>query len=518
MTLTGFALIVFLEWVPDMLDTLDLSLQLDKDTYRSQLEDLMRQLRSLQQSCWEEKLPIIIVLEGWAAAGKGTLLKKMINYMDPRGFTVHPIFQATEQERLYPFLWRFWQRLPPRGSLGFFYHSWYTSILEDRLFNRVTPSNVPLYMRDINAFERQLVEDGAAIAKFWIHLSRKELKKRLKNYESDELESWRVRPEDWQQEKRYGEYSSLAEEMFAYTSSGPAPWVLVEGDCERWARVKVLSQLVATIVQALDNLKLPKSDIHAVPPQTTLLPTEPDFLGKVDLSQNLDKEDYQQQLREAQVELRRLQVKIFQHKIPVVMLFEGWDAAGKGGAIKRLTDTLDPRSYKVNAFAAPTKEEYRYHYLWRFWRRIPYGGSIGIFDRSWYGRVMVERIEGFADETEWRRAYKEINEFEAQLTTEGCVVVKFFLHISPEEQLQRFQEREKNSFKSYKLTDEDWRNRDKWDLYYVAINQMIARTSTPLAAWTVVPANDKYYARVKVINTVIDAVKAELKRRNLKFN
>ncbi|MGL5034718.1 MAG: polyphosphate:AMP phosphotransferase [Microcystaceae cyanobacterium] len=497
-----------------MLDTLDLSLQLDKATYRTQIEDLMRQLRSLQQSCWEEKLPIIIVLEGWAAAGKGTLLKKIVNYMDPRGFTVHPTFNATSQERLYPFLWRFWQKLPPRGSLGFFYHSWYTNVLEERLFNRVVGNKVPLYMRDINAFERQLVEDGAAIAKFWIHLSHKELKKRLNNYESDELESWRVRPEDWQQEKHYGEYSSLVEEMFSYTSSGHAPWVLVEGDCERWARVKVLSQLVATIVQALDNLKVPKSEIHAVPAQAALMPTEPNFLEKVDLEIHIEKEDYQKQLREEQVELRKLQVKIFQNKIPVVALFEGWDAAGKGGAIKRLTDTLDPRSYTVNTFAAPTKEEYLFHYLWRFWRRIPAGGTIGIFDRSWYGRVLVERVEGFANEAEWRRAYKEINEFEAQLTTEGCVVVKFFLHISPEEQLQRFQDREKNAFKSYKLTDEDWRNRENWDLYSVAINQMIARTSTPSANWTVVPANDKYYARVKILQTLIEAVKAELKRRD----
>jgi polyphosphate:AMP phosphotransferase len=496
-----------------MLDTLDLNLQLDKETYRSQIEDLMRQLRSLQQSCWEEKLPIIIVLEGWAAAGKGTLLKKIINYMDPRGFTVHPTFNATAQERLYPFLWRFWHKLPPRGSLGFFYHSWYTNVLEERLFNRVTTAKVPLYMRDINAFERQLVDDGTAIAKFWIHLSRKELKKRLNNYESDELESWRVRPEDWQQEKRYGEYSSLVEEMFAYTSTGHAPWILVEGDCERWARVKVLSQLVATIVQALDNLKIPNLEVQAVPAQTTLLPTEPNFLSKCDLDLSIEKEDYQQQLRELQVELRKLQVKIFQHKIPVVALFEGWDAAGKGGAIKRLTDTLDPRSYKVHAFAAPTKEEARYHYLWRFWRDIPKGGTIAIFDRSWYGRVMVERIEGFANEAEWRRAYKEINEFEAQLTTEGCVVMKFFLHISPEEQLQRFQEREKNSFKQYKLTEEDWRNREQWPLYDVAINQMIARTSTPAAPWTVVAANNKYYARIKIIQTVIDSVKAELKRR-----
>ncbi|MGB5596815.1 MAG: polyphosphate:AMP phosphotransferase [Crocosphaera sp.] len=497
-----------------MLDTLDLKLTLDKETYSTQIEALMQQLRSLQKDCWDSKLPVIIVLEGWAAAGKGRLLQKTIGYMDPRGFMVHPILAATEEERKYPFLWRFWHKLPPKGSIGIFYHSWYTHLLEDRLFERETDGSIPLLMRDINAFERQLVDDGVAMAKFWIHLSRKELKKRLKKYESDELESWRVRPEDWQQAKEYNQYAAFAEEMLTYTSTGHAPWTLVEGDCQRWARVKVLSQVVAIITQALDRLKLPKTNIPALPPQTQLQPTEPDFLSKIDLGLHLSKDDYKQRLGEAQVKLRQLQLQIFQKNIPVLVLFEGWDAAGKGGAIKRLTDTLDPRSYKVHAFAAPTSEAKQYQYLWRFWRHIPREGSIGIFDRSWYGRVLVERIEGFASELDWRQSYKEINEFEAQLTTGGYVLVKFWLHISFEEQLKRFENRQDNPFKSYKLTDEDWRNREKWPLYYVAVNQMVARTSTPSAPWTIVPGNDKYYARVHVLETVINAVETELKRRS----
>jgi len=492
-----------------MLDTLDLDLSLDKETYQNQIEDLMSQLRSLQNACWQHHLPVTVVLEGWAAAGKGALVKKMTNYMDPRGFAVLPILEPSPREEKFPFLWRFWHKLPPRGSLGFFYHSWYTHVLEDRLFEKVSPADVPLFMREINAFERHLVEDGMAIAKFWIHLSRKELKKRLKKSAADELEAWRVRPEDWQQEKRYDEYCALAEDMLIYTSTGAAPWILVEGNCQRWARVKVLSQLVATIVEALDKrkIKLPTPDL---PPQQELLPTEPDFLAKVDLSLKLEPDDYKERLRNAQLELRKLQLKIHQNNLPVLLLFEGWDAAGKGGAIKRLTDILDPRSYKVNAFAAPTHEEHQYHYLWRFSRHLPGQGTIGIFDRSWYGRVLVERIEGFASEIEWRRSYQEINEFESQLTRKGYVLVKFWLHISPEEQLARFESRKNNQFKDYKLTDEDWRNRDRWPLYYVAVNQMIARTSTPSAPWSIVPANDKYYARVFVIETVINAIKAAL--------
>lgn len=495
-----------------MLDTLDLDLALDKSTYGSQIETLMRQLRSLQKACWDKKQPMVVVLEGWAAAGKGGLVKKMIGYMDPRGFTVHPIWPPSVEEQKYPFLWRFWQRLPARGSIGIFYHSWYIHVLEDRLFQRVETAQVPLVMQQINAFERQLVDDGVAIAKFWIHLSQKELKKRLKKYASNSLESWRVRPEDWQQEKNYDRYVALAEEMLIHTSTGSAPWTLVEGDCQRWARVKVLTQFVATITEALDRLHcyVPPP---CFPPQERLNPAEPNLLAQVDLAQSLSKSEYKVQLSREQVKLRKLQLNIYEQQIPVLILFEGWDAAGKGGAIKRLTDILDPRSYNVNAFGVPTDEEKAHHYLWRFWRRLPMAGTIGIFDRSWYGRVLVERVEGFAKENEWRRAYQEINEFEAQLTTHGYVVVKFWLHISQEEQLRRFEERQNDPFKQYKLTEEDWRNREKWPLYEVAVNQTIQRTSTPTAPWTLIPANDKYFARVKVIQTVSQAIVRELKRR-----
>jgi len=495
-----------------MLDTLDLSLSLDKNTYNTQIEALMRQLRSLQKACWDKKLPMIVVLEGWAAAGKGALVRKMVGYMDPRGFVVHPIWPPSPEEQKYPFLWRFWKQLPARGTIGIFYHSWYIHVLEDRLFKRVKESQVPMVMQHINAFERQLVDDGVAVSKFWIHLSQKELKKRLKKYADNSLQSWRIRPEDWQQEKNYDEYVTLAEEMLIHTSTGSAPWTLVEGDSQHWARVKVLTQLVATITEALDRLhcQLP---MPSLPPQEHLSPAEPDLLAQVDLTQSLSREEYKKQLSREQVKLRKLQQSIYEHQIPVLLIFEGWDAAGKGGAIKRFTDILDPRSYKVNAFAAPTDEERAFQYLWRFWQRLPMAGTIGIFDRSWYGRVLVERVEGFAKENEWRRAYQEINEFEAQLTSDGYVLVKFWLNISYEEQMKRFNERQNDQFKEYKLTEEDWRNREKWPLYEVAVNQAIQRTSTPTAPWTLIPANDKYFARVKVIQTVSDAITRQLKRR-----
>ena len=495
-----------------MLDNLDLDISLDKETYDAKIEVLMKQLRSLQLICREKKLPVIIVLEGWAAAGKGALVKKMVGYMDPRGFGVHPIWPPSEAEMGYPFLWRFWQKLPARGKIGIFYHSWYTHLLEDRLFGQVSDAEVPTVIRQINAFERQMVDDGAAIAKFWIHLSKKELKRRLKKLEDDTLQAWRVRPEDWKQAKKYEEYTTLAEEMVAQTGTGSAPWTLVEGNCQRWARVKVLTQMAATITEALERLPIQSAPVK-LPPQESLQPTEPDLLAQVDLTQSLSPDEYKQQLREEQTRFGKLQQSIYEDEIPVLVLFEGWDAAGKGGAIKRLTDILDPRSYTVNAFAAPTDEEKAHHYLWRFWQRLPTAGKISICDRSWYGRVLVERVEGFATEPEWRRAYQEINEFEEQLTSFGCVLVKFWLHISPDEQLKRFTERQNNPFKQYKLTEEDWRNRQKWNYYEVAVNQMIQRTSTPAAPWTLIAADNKYYARVKVIQTVTQAIRNQLKRR-----
>ncbi|TAE98011.1 MAG: polyphosphate:AMP phosphotransferase [Oscillatoriales cyanobacterium] len=463
-----------------MLDNLDLDISLDKETYDAKIEVLMQQLRSLQLTCWEKKLPAIVVLEGWAAAGKGALVKQMVGYMDPRGFAVHPIWPPSEAEMGYPFLWRFWQKLPARGRIGFFYHSWYTHVLEDRLFQRVSEAEEPTVIRQINAFERQMVDDGVAIAKFWIHLSKKELKRRLKKLEDDTLQAWRVRPEDWKQAKK--------------------------------SRVKVLTQMAATITEALERLPTQSAPLK-LPPQEKLQPAEPDLLAQVDLTQSLSPDEYKQELRAAQTSFGKLQQSIDADKIPVLVLFEGWDGAGKGGAIKRLTDILDPRSYTVNPFAAPTDEEKAHHYLWRFWRRLPTAGKISICDRSWYGRVLVERVEGFAAEPEWRRAYQEINEFEEQLTSFGCVLVKFWLHISPDEQLKRFTERQNNPFKQYKLTDEDWRNRQKWNYYEVAVNQMIQRTSTPPAPWTIIAADNKYYARVKVIQTVTQAIRNQLKRR-----
>ena len=234
------------------------------------------------------------------------------------------------------------------------------------------------------------------------------------------------------------------------------------------------------------------------------------MLGTVDMTLTLDNADYKERLISNQVALSQLGYQVYVQQRPVVILFEGWDAAGKGGAIKRITEKLDPRGYDVHPIAAPQGDDKTHHYLWRFWRRLPEAGQIAIFDRSWYGRVMVERVEGFCNEAAWKRAYREINQFESQLVDFGAILFKFWLNITKDEQLRRFEDRSGDKLRSWKLTAEDWRNREKWDVYETAVNEMLLKTSTLHAPWTIVEGNDKRYARVKVLNTIVERLSKEL--------
>jgi polyphosphate kinase 2 (PPK2 family) len=233
-------------------------------------------------------------------------------------------------------------------------------------------------------------------------------------------------------------------------------------------------------------------------------------LSAVNMRQKLSAGEYKAEMTELQARLLKAEFAIYRQQVPVLCLLEGWDAAGKGGAIKRIAAPLDPRGFTVVSFAAPRDEEKVHHYLWRFWKNLPRAGHLTVFDRSYYGRVLVERVEGFSKEREWRRAYQEIYEFERQQVTFGMAIVKFWMHITPAEQMKRFRARELDPYRSYKLTEEDWRNRQKWEPYTAAVEEMFARTSTPQAPWTIVPANDKLFARVAVLRTLVEAMEAKL--------
>lgn len=495
-----------------MLEKLDLSRSVEKKQYKAAKEKLQRRLIELQRKTLEFKIPVIIVFEGWDAAGKGTLINDLILPLDPRGFNVSSTLPPNEEEALRPFLWRFWCRTPARGRIGIFDRSWYRSVLSDRVEKVVHGRSLQQAYDDIRSFERQLADDGNVIVKFFLHISKKEQKKRFKKLLDNKATRWRVNEGDLKRHKQYNKYLMAIEDMLAETDSDYAPWTIVEAHDHRYAALKIFNTIVAAMEDRIARVEAAKTKAPAKTAKATHLPEalQRSILDNVDVSLKLEREEYREKLKEKQDQLRELEHKIYVKRVPVVIVYEGWDAAGKGGNMRRLTETLDPRGYEVVPIAAPNDVEKAHHYLWRFWTQMPKAGHITIFDRSWYGRVLVERVEGFCSEADWKRSYREINEMEQHMCHFGTALVKFWLHIDKDEQLRRFKERQKTDYKRWKITDEDWRNREKWNVYKEAIDEMIFRTSTAYAPWTIVEANDKLYARIKALDTVIDAIEKRL--------
>ncbi|HSV29184.1 MAG TPA: polyphosphate:AMP phosphotransferase, partial [Candidatus Omnitrophota bacterium] len=432
----------------------------------------------------------------------------------------------SDEERERPDYWRYWRDLPPKGKVGLFLSSWYHPPLVDRAYGRISVAEMDEQLERIVHFEKALADEGALILKFWMHLSEKAQKKRLKKLEEDPMTAWEVTEQDWRHWEMYDKFAGAAEQLIRHTSKGNAPWQIVEGADARYRYAVVLTAIRDAVTRHLAQREVARkvaAEIKkaAVPKPKNKGPAsplagQPSILSSLDMTQSLDGDEYNKQLQEQRARVAELYRKAKDKGLSTVLVFEGWDAAGKGGAIRRMTNAMNARDYQVIPIAAPTEEERAQHYLWRFWRHLSRAGRFTIFDRSWYGRVLVERVEGFCTEEAWRRAYGEINDFEEQLTNHGIVMCKFWLHITSEEQLQRFKLRETIDYKKWKLTDEDWRNREKWDLYESAVNDMVERTSTRNAPWTLVEANSKNFARVKVMRTVCDALEAALSKKKKK--
>jgi polyphosphate:AMP phosphotransferase len=381
-------------------------------------------------------------------------------------------------------------------------------------------------LEDILDFEKTLADEGTLIIKFWMHLDKKGQKKRFKAFESDPLLKWRVTKKDWKHWQLYDKFTSTAERIIARTSTAHSPWFIVEGwdhEYRSLRAVDIILQLLGSRMNGLETspppqVKPKKSQNAGANGETpssaakqSAIAERVTVLSNLDTSQKLERQDYKKSLAKYQGQLNLLQRKAKNKNVSTILVFEGWDAGGKGGAIRRITSALDARDAQVIPIAAPTDEEKAHHYLWRFWRHLPRAGRITIFDRSWYGRVLVERVEGFATEDEWARAYTEINAFERQLVEHGILLLKFWLHISKDEQLQRFNAREETPFKRWKITEEDWRNREKWDEYEMAVHAMVERTSTETRPWILVEGNDKKYARVKVLRTLCERLERSVK-------
>lgn len=494
-----------------MLNHLDLTQTISKEEYRLRAPQLKKQIGKLQWSVFESRFPVLILFEGMQFAGKRDSIRHLIDGLDPRGFKVHLTeAEASEEEALRPFPWRFWMRIPARGEIGVFDHGWCLPVLTGRLNGEIGDETWEIRKREIREFERHMTDGGAALIKFWLHIGKKDLKRRLKKIERSPYESWRVTENDWNIHQRYKRYIGMADELLRATQTDSAPWRVIASTDKRFRRVQVLEAIRDELERFLDGRNAVTVSIPApaAPEETTDPGDAP--LSRSDPTKSLDREQYERILPREQKRLRELEYVCYERRLPVIIVYEGWDAAGKGGNIKRVTKRLDPRGYSVIPICAPKGSEATHHYLWRFWRHIPKAGHIAIFDRSWYGRVLVERIEGFCLEEEWRRAYGEINEFERSLADAGAVIVKFWLHISKEEQLRRFKSRQRTPRKRHKLTEEDWRNRDKWDLYEAAVNEMLARTDTDYAPWTIVEGDCKYWARVKAIRAIVEAIESNL--------
>ena len=472
----------------------------DSNKLKAEIKTLRERLLAQQQLVRDKNLPIIVLVEGWAAAGKGSLINELISEIDPRFYNVVSPVVLPEREERYPFLYQYAKAIPENGKIMFYDSGWMEGAVRKYLRRDITKKQYKERIRSVNEFERQLRDGGYLILKLFLHIDQDEQRKRLnalrENYETE----WRVTEDDLWQHQEYKLFRETYDEFMDQTDK-TVKWHVMDGDKKRVAARDALKLLVNMIDKGLEEGRYVGKPFNEKFPLIKM-----QKLSEVDLTPALDDEEYKKELKKLQKRLGELHNTIYRQKIPVILCYEGWDAAGKGGNIRRIARPLDPRGFDVMPIASPEPHELNRQYLWRFWTRLPRSGHVCIFDRTWYGRVMVERLEGFCTEDDWKRAYNEMNEFERQLTDWGAVVIKFWIHIDQDTQLQRFTDRQNTPEKQWKLTEEDWRNREKWPQYEEAINEMLEKTSTENAPWYIIESNDKKYARIKTLKIVIKAL------------
>ena len=491
-----------------MFEAAELGRTLDKAEYKEMVPDLRAGLLSLQQDLCDCDFPVILLISGADGAGKSETVNLLHQWMDPRGIETAAFDEPTDEERERPAFWRYWRAMSPKGRVGVLFGSWYSHPIAQRVDGRIDDAGLAVMLKRINTFEKMLVDDGVLLIKLWFHLGKGMQAERIKKLRRNPKTKWRIGERDLAALKSYDTFRAVAEQTLRLTSTGEAPWMIIEGYDERHRNATTANHVLEVVRKrmALD----PKTLRGATAAWKTPRQGDKTILDFVELDKQLEKKDYRKELAKLQGRLSVLSRAARERKVSTIVVLEGWDAAGKGGIIRRVTRAIDARSYRVITVAAPSDEERAHHYLWRFWRHIPRAGRFTIYDRSWYGRVLVERVEGFAAEDEWIRAYREINEFEEELTDHGIVLVKFWVHIDRDEQLARFKAREETSFKQHKLTEEDWRNREKWDDYAHAVNDMVERTSTEFAPWNLIEGNDKRWARVRALQILCERLERAL--------
>jgi len=492
-----------------MFEIAELGNAVKKSVYNDQVPELRTQLLLAQQKVKNSAFSVIILISGVDGGGKGDVINLLNEWMDPRYMRTIAFAKPSDEERERPVFWRYWRTLPAKGATGLYVGSWYSNPLSEKVYGKIDDNQLHSELVQIRQLEQELIDDGTLIIKCWLHLKKSEQKNRLKVLAKNPETQWQVTERDKKHLAMYDDFVTVAENVLTETSTGDSPWLIVDGSDLRYSSLTVGKHILNRIEQHIES----REHESKVPSQINVhQPNEfqQNLLDSLDLSLKLDKKTYNTELLKYQGKLNKLSRQAHEMKRSSILVFEGWDAGGKGGAIRRLTHAIDARNYQVIPVAAPTDEEKLHHYLWRFWRHIPRAGQVTIYDRSWYGRVLVERVEDFASEKEWQQSYSEIVNFEEAMSDHGTLLLKFWLHIDKEEQLSRFKAREEISYKKHKITEEDYRNREKWDEYNIAVNEMVTRTSTQRNPWITVEANDKKYARIKVIKAYCEQLEKML--------
>lgn len=469
----------------------------DQEEARLRTALLQAQYQHLQRA----DRSLLIVVAGIDGAGKGAAINLLNEWMDPRHIHTMAFDAPTETERAYPPFWRYWDELPAKGKIGVVFGSWYVPLVLEAVRKHPRKRRIAAHGQAIDHFETVLAANGVQVVKLWFHLSAEAQSLRIKTLMADPDTAWQVTEADRKVHKKYDRICRAGEQIMARHDPAHAPWTIIPSADERMRAVCTAKAVLHALQHRPNTPKAPALALSG-----TAARRSPDRLAQLDYDSQLDKADYSASLNALQRQLAHAVRAGAFKKRSLALVFEGQDAAGKGGAIRRVTRALDVRQFDIHPISAPTQHELAHPYLWRFWRRLPQPGRIAIFDRSWYGRVLVERVEGYARPAEWRRAYAEINDFERQLAEHGIIVLKFWLAVTPDEQLQRFHERAQSPFKNFKITADDWRNREKWSEYATAANDMFARTDTEDAPWHVISANDKRHARIQVLEHIVAAL------------
>lgn len=480
----------------------------DFDKFKNPFEkakrsELGKRLANLQRLVKSKNIPVLIIVDGWESSGKGYVINDLIRELDPRSYKVSVFDKPTDEEKERSFLWRFWNKIPRKGDIAIFDRSFYFKVMNHL---DIEPDELKRDIKDISSIEKQLVDDGTIIIKYFLHIGEKTQKDRINELREHKYSEFMVTHRDIEQNENYEHFCNHFDNILKHSDFKYSRWNIISGENLKAASKAILGTTIELIQKGLERLEVERNCQGYV--REYEAKARP--LSNVDLSLTIDQDYYESKLKKLQKEAQKVAYKLYTKGIPGVIVFEGMDASGKGGAIRRLTGYMDPRGYNVILTSAPDETEKKYHYLWKFYRDFPVKGKIAIFDRSWYGRVLVERIEGFANLCEWDRAYDEINQMEKHLHNFGTLIIKFLIHIDKDEQLRRFKDRENEPDKSHKITSEDWRNREKWDLYIEAMNEMLVRTNTEYAPWIIVEGQDKKYARIKVLQEFIKHAKSYL--------